>query len=481
MKFITVIIAGGSGMRLWPESRKSSPKQFIKIGSKTLLHQTIERAAILNSDEIVIATNQDYLFLTKDEIKKTKNIACTIIVEPEKKDTAPAIALSTQYVIEKYGEDCFLLVLPADHLITDNNHFLECINIAKDNSDMKNITTFGIRPLSPHTGYGYIEVEEDDLNINQVKSFHEKPDFDTAVKYIKTGLYFWNSGIFFFSIKFIKESYIKYAEDMWKKCELAFMSSEHKSDKNITFDKESFSEIPSGSFDKTIMENCLNINVVTSSFSWNDVGSWSSFADCHDSDENQNVAIGSNSENVLNFDTTNTLVKTFNTVEKLIVTNSIDNLVIIDTPDALLISDKNKSEYIKEIFLYLEGINRSMFFKEIIDLPFTVQRPWGTYATLKIEEGYQVKRITVKPGESLSLQYHHHRSEHWVVVKGEALVQIGEEELITHEKEYRYIPLGEKHRLTNTTKNQLVLIEVQVGDYLGEDDIVRLDDIYGRC
>lgn len=484
MKVIPVIIAGGSGSRLWPESRGSYPKQFLKIAEKTLLQTTIERASLINPDNILVVTNEDYLFLTMEEISKVNNINCQVLVEPQRKNTGPAITLAAQNIIENYGDDHFILVMPADHMITDNNHFLDSINNASKHADLKDIITFGIEPTGPYTGYGYIEVEDNSKILNSVKSFHEKPDLETAIKYVTSGKYLWNSGIFFFSGAAIRENLIKHANEVWSSCSLANKFSNLDGSNNIFYDKKYFSKIPSCSIDHAVMEKSNEIKVILSSFAWNDVGSWSSYADCHKTNEDGNVLTGPNRKNIFSFDTQNTLISSSSTIDKLIVTNSVSNLAVIDTPDALLISDKKKSENVKQIYSYLNDINhkdKSNFLNEITYLPSTVQRPWGTYATLKIEDGYQVKRITVKPNQSLSLQYHHHRAEHWIVVKGVALVQIGDEEIITNEKEYRYIPLGEKHRLSNIKDTELVLIEVQVGDYLGEDDIVRLDDIYGRC
>ena len=366
------------------------------------------------------------------------------------------------------------LVLAADHLISDDAPFERAVSHAQEQAQEGNLVVFGIRPTAPETGYGYLEVAAASDAPQALSSFVEKPDRKTAEQYLAEGRYYWNSGMFCFTAGVMAENMMAHADEVWTASEAAFAEAQENA--GVTrFEEDSFIAQPDISIDYAVMEKSDKIAMVPAGFGWSDVGSWNAVAGAHEADQNGNSAVGI--ENVHFVDTRNTHIESTSHTEKAIAAIGLENLVIIDTPDALLVADRAKSQDVK---LVVEALSASAD-AELMDLPATVHRPWGTYATLKQEDGYQVKRISVVPGQKLSLQYHHKRAEHWVVTQGRAMVQIGDEEFETGPGEYRYIPLGEKHRLTNIGDSELVLIEVQFGEYLGEDDIVRLDDVYGRA
>ncbi len=475
-KLIPIILSGGAGSRLWPVSRHMFPKPFMKVASKPLLQHALERAALV-SDEALIVTNQDHYFLTENILK---NIECapkiSYLLEPKGRNTAPAIALAVQAISKRHGEDTVCLALTADHLISDNAAFRKDVAQAAEQARAGNLIVFGIRPTAPKTGYGYIEVERtDEETPRPVKSFVEKPDRVTAEQYLATGRYYWNSGMFCFTARVMAENMKVHAADVWQASEVAFADSTVEA--SVTrFTQASFVAQPDISIDYAVIEKAEKVTMVMAGFGWSDIGSWDAVADVQESNEQGNSASGIAVEKLLQIETINTHIESTSHIEKVIATIGLDNLVIIDTPDALLVANRVQSQQVKQVVEELKtGTNI-----ELTELAATVHRPWGTYATLKHEDGYQVKRITVAPGQQLSLQYHHKRAEHWVVTQGKALVQIGDETFETGPDGYHYIPLGEKHRLTNISTDELVLIEVQCGGYLGEDDIVRLADDYGR-
>jgi mannose-1-phosphate guanylyltransferase/mannose-6-phosphate isomerase len=327
--------------------------------------------------------------------------------------------------------------------------------------------------FKPETGYGYLEVAAAGDGPQALESFVEKPDGEKAEQYLAEGRYYWNSGMFCFTAGVMAENMAAHAGDVWAASEAAFAKAQE--DAGVTqFEEDSFIAQPDISIDYAVMERAQKIAMVPAGFGWSDVGSWDAVSGAHEADENGNSVVGV--DKVQFIDARDTHIESTSHTEKAIAAIGVDNLVIIDTPDALLVADRTKSQEVK---LVVEALKASAD-AELTELPSTVHRPWGTYATLKQEDGYQVKRITVAPGQKISLQYHHKRAEHWVVTQGQAIVQVGDEEFETGPGEHRYIPLGEKHRLTNIGDDKLVLIEVQVGDYLGEDDIIRLDDTYGR-
>jgi mannose-1-phosphate guanylyltransferase / mannose-6-phosphate isomerase len=472
-KIIPVILSGGAGTRLWPISRRMHPKPFMEVAGKPLLAHALERAALI-ADEALIVTNQDHYFLTENLLKDTpKAPKVSYLLEPKGRNTAPAIALAVRHIQEAHGDDAVCLVLAADHLISDDAAFEKAVGQAAAQAQAGNLVVFGIRPTAPETGYGYLEVAEPGDGPQPLKSFVEKPNRATAEQYLAAGRYYWNSGMFCFAVGVMADNLAAHAGDVWAASEAAFAAAQEAA--GVTrFEEASFIAQPDISIDYAVMEKADKIAMVPAGFGWSDVGSWDAVAGAQDADTDGNHAAGVHMVHFV--DTHNTHIESTSHIRKVIAAIGVDNLVIIDTPDALLVADRAKSQDVK---LVVEALKASAD-AELTELPATVYRPWGTYATLKQEDGYQVKRIAVAPGQKLSLQYHHKRAEHWVVTQGKALVQVGDEEFKTGPGEYQYIPLGEKHRLSNVGNDELVLIEVQVGDYLEEDDIVRLEDVYGR-
>ena len=472
-KIIPIILSGGAGTRLWPISRRMHPKPFMEVAGKPLLAHALERAALI-ADEALIVTNQDHYYLTENLLKDTpKAPKVSYLLEPKGRNTAPAIALAVRQVQKTHSDDAVCLVLAADHLISDDVAFEKAVGQAAEQAQEGNLVVFGIRPTAPETGYGYLEVAAAGDDPQPLKSFVEKPDRATAEQYLAEGRYYWNSGMFCFTAGVMVENMAMHSNDVWAASEAAFAGANEKA--GVTrFEEDSFIAQPDISIDYAVMEKAEKIAMMPAGFGWSDVGSWDAVAGAHEADVDGNSAV---SADKLHFIASrNTHVESASHAEKAIAAIGVNNLVIIDTPDALLVADRTKSQEVK---LVIEALKASAD-AELAELPATVHRPWGTYATLKKEDGYQVKRITVAPGQKQSLQYHHKRAEHWVLTQGKAIVQVGDEEYEIGPGEYRYIPLGEKHRLTNIGDTELVLVEVQVGEYLGEDDIVRLDDVYGR-
>lgn len=490
MKLISVILSGGAGTRLWPASRQAFPKPFMTLGGSTLLEQAISRGQACGTDDLLVVTNQDHLFLTQGLMASMQDPPhAHYLLEPKGRNTAPAIALAALTCKEKHGEGAVMLVLPADHLIPDTESFVANALEAARLAMQQHLVVFGIHPTGPETGFGYVEVAKIGREPQPVLNFVEKPDVATAEEYLSTGRYFWNSGMFCFTAGAFLEALKEHAPDILEAAiqTLATGKTEHlPASGNATsaavtrFDAHTFGKQPDISIDYAVMERDKNVMLVPARFGWSDVGTWPSVAKAHTPDAAGNTMGTSEHTDWINVDTTNTHVHIDSHVHKIVATVGVKDLVIVDTPDALLITTKQKAQNVKEVVDLLKQRHISTPHHQTTQLPSAVQRPWGSYATLKEEKGYKVKRITVKPGQSLSLQYHHKRAEHWIVVRGEGLVQIGDAEYPTSPGEYRHIPLKERHRLTNTGTEELVMVEVQCGNYLGEDDIVRLADIYGR-
>jgi mannose-1-phosphate guanylyltransferase/mannose-6-phosphate isomerase len=472
-KIIPIILSGGSGTRLWPISRRLHPKPFIEVAGKPLLAHALERAGAI-ADEALIVTNQDHYFLTEKLLKESEKAPkVSYLLEPKGRNTAPAIALAVRHIQKAHGDDALCLVLAADHLISDDAAFQQAVEQASAQAQAGNLVVFGVRPTGPETGYGYLEVAEAGYGPQALKSFVEKPDRETAEQYLAEGRYYWNSGMFCFTAGVMAENMAALASDVWAASEAAFAAA--KKEAGVTrFEEANFIAQPDISIDYAVMEKAERIAMVPAGFGWSDVGSWDAVAGAHEADQDGNSAVGVEKMHFIG--AANTYIESISHTEKAIAAIGVENLVIIDTPDALLVADRAKAQDVKLVVEALKTGAES----EFTELPATVFKPWGTYTNLKSEAGYQVKRITVVPGQKLSLQYHHKRAEHWVVTQGNAKVQVGDEEFKIGPGEYRYIPLGEKHRLTNVGDCELVLIEVQVGNYLGEDDIVRLEDVYGR-
>ncbi|MDM0011094.1 mannose-1-phosphate guanylyltransferase/mannose-6-phosphate isomerase [Variovorax sp. J22P168] len=471
MRLLSVVLSGGAGSRLWPASRQAFPKPFMKVGESTLLQQAIERGQACGTGDLMIVTNKDHQFLTLDVLRQMVDPPdATLLLEPKGRNTAPAIALAALQCIRQFSGDTIMLVLSSDHLVPDVAAFVASASEAFRLAANGALVTFGISPTSPDTGFGYVEVEHVSRESQRAKRFVEKPDLQTAQEYLATGRYYWNSGMFCFTADAIVEAFEAHAPGLLRAARQAIDTSQ-TTNGAVQFDLHTFGLQPDISIDYAVMERADNVHVVPAKFGWSDVGSWPSVARAHNADASGNTMPAS----VVAFDTTGTHVQVESHGPKVVATLGVHDLVIVDTPDALLVAHKDNAQDVKRIVDSLRSRNH-----EAAHLPAVVHRPWGTYASLKEEEGYKVKRITVKPGQSLSLQYHHQRAEHWVVVRGTGLVQIGDTEHPTYPGQYRYIPLKEKHRLTNVGEDELVLVEVQCGSYLGEDDIVRLADTYGR-
>ncbi|WP_213952853.1 mannose-1-phosphate guanylyltransferase/mannose-6-phosphate isomerase [Variovorax sp. dw_954] len=471
MRLLSVVLSGGAGSRLWPLSRQAYPKPFMKLGGATLLQQAIERGQACGTGKLMIVTNKDHLFLTRDVLRQMSDPPeTTLLLEPKGRNTAPAIALAALQCTAQFGGDTVMLVLSADHLVPDVEAFVASASEAFRLAEAGNLVLFGISPTSPDTGFGYVEVENVSRQSQRVKRFVEKPDLETAQEYLATGRYYWNSGMFCFTADAIIGAFERHAPQVLNAARNALASAKTSEDV-MQFDMHTFGLQPDISIDYAVMERADNVHVVPAKFGWSDVGSWPSVAKAQTPDASGNTMPA----DVVAIDTTGTHVHVQSHGPKVVATVGVSDLVIVDTPDALLVAHKDSAQQVKKVVDTLKARHH-----ETVHLPAVVHRPWGTYASLKEEDGYKVKRITVRPGASLSLQYHHQRAEHWVVVKGTAIVQVGDVEHKTMPGEYRYIPLGETHRLTNVGDDELVLVEVQCGSYLGEDDIVRLADTYGR-
>ncbi len=467
-------MSGGSGSRLWPQSRSLYPKQFLPlVNEQTMLQNTLSRLDGLDSvsDPLVIA-NEEHRFLVAEQIRQMGRQTSAIILEPVGKNTAPAVALAAlkaQTLSEE--KDPLLLVLAADHVIQNVQAFHQAIEAALPAASDGKLVTFGIVPTHPETGYGYIKASKtltgNSEQVSPVDNFVEKPDLETAQDYLASGDYYWNSGMFLFKASRYLEELNKYRPDILQACEKA-MAAESADLDFVRLDEAAFHACPDESIDYAVMEKTTDSVVVPLDAGWSDVGSWSSLADICEKDESGNACQG----DVLLHDTRNTYVRS---EKKLIATVGVDDLVITESDDAILVAHKNRVQDVKKIVERLKAANRSE-----AKLHRKVYRPWGAYDSIDMGDRFQVKRITVKPGAQLSLQMHHHRAEHWIVVKGTALVTNGDQEILLTENQSTYIPIGVVHRLENPGKFDLELIEVQSGGYLGEDDIVRFEDTYGR-
>ncbi len=467
-KLITVVLSGGAGTRLWPVSREAHPKPFMKLSDgESLIEKTYARAKALDS-EVLTVTNRDYYFMSRNE-KERVGVAGSFLLEPFGRNTAPAIALAAKYVESTQGSDTVMLVLAADHLIANHAGFATAVAEATKLAGDGYLVTFGIAPTAPETGFGYIEQGESLGSGHKVARFVEKPDLDSAKGYVASGKYLWNSGMFCFKASVFLEESNKTAPEVVKAVDTCWQAMQLLNNPQIVeIPAELFKTAPDISIDYAVMEKSDKVAVVTGNFGWNDIGSWNAIRDLVQPDAAGNRAQGE----AIFVDTQNTFVQS---EDRLIATVGISDLMIIDTPDALLVAHPDKAQDVKKVVAQLKANNHEAF-----NLHRMVARPWGTYTVLEEGNGFKIKRIEVKPGASLSLQMHRHRSEHWVVVNGTAKITNGDSENLIQENESTYIPAGQKHRLENPGIIPCVMIEVQCGSCLGEDDIVRLEDTYGR-
>ncbi len=471
LNVVPVILSGGAGTRLWPVSREAFPKPFMKLpDGQSLLGKTLKRAAALPGvTEVVTVTNREYFFHTRDEYSAAKkNLGFAYVLEPCGRNTAPAIAMAAFSLVETRGEDALMLVLPADHLIENQDAFSEAVLLAAEYAARGYLVTFGIPPTYPETGYGYIEIGDAfGERVGAVSRFVEKPSLEVAEEYLEKGNFLWNSGMFCFRAGSLLEAMREHAPQVYD-ASLACWEKTRTEDMPVTLDEASFSQIPDISIDYAVMEKAEKVAVVAGSFDWNDIGSWSAVSDLVPGDESGNRIVGA----AVMVDSGNCYIQA---ESRLVAAVGVENLLVIDTPDALLVADKSRAQDVKRVVQHLKLAEH-----EAYRLHRTVHRPWGTYTVLEEGDRFKIKRIVVKAGAALSLQMHHHRSEHWVVVSGTAKIVNGDEERLVRTNESTFIPAGTPHRLVNPGVIDLVMIEVQSGEYLGEDDIVRFEDRYGR-
>jgi len=469
MKIVPVILSGGSGTRLWPLSRKQYPKQYLPLaGDNTMLQETILRLKGLdNLADPIIVCNADHRFLVAEQCQQIDIQNPTILLEPVGRNTAPAIAAAALQSLRD-PEDSTLLVLSADHVIQDVDAFHKAIDIAGQQAQSGKLTTFGIVPTDANTGYGYIKLSEENNNgAYKVGEFVEKPDLKTAQTYLEQGNYLWNSGMFMFKADVLINELTTHSSDIVNSVNNAINNATQDLD-FIRLDKQAFESSPSDSIDYALMEKSDNVVVVPLNAQWNDIGTWSALYDIGNKDANGNVTKG----DVIIQDTTNTYI---NADQHMVVAIGVDNLIMIDTPDATFIATQDKAQEVKSIVESLQASGRCEG-----NAHRKVYRPWGWYDSIESGEYFQVKRLHVKPSAKLSLQMHHKRAEHWVVVSGTATVTNGEQTFSLNKGESTHIPLGVIHALENQTNKPLEIIEVQSGTYLGEDDIIRFEDMYGR-
>lgn len=470
MSLYPVILSGGSGSRLWPLSREHYPKPLLPLVSgQTLLQDTACRLDEINDlADAVYVCNEEHRFLLAEQVAQLGKQPATIILEPEGRNTAPALTLAALFLLQK-DPHAMMIVMPADHVIKETASFVAAVQQGRASAESGKLVTFGIVPDSAETGYGYIQRGSGDAvnGVYPVGQFVEKPDIETAEQYLAAGDYFWNSGIFLMRAdKWLQEMTDK-RPDIVASCQAAMEAGKQDSD-FFRIEQDSFRACPSDSIDYAVMEKTSDAVVIPVSAGWSDVGAWPALWNVCPRDESGNVIQG----DVIAHDTNNAFLLA---QHRCLATVGLDNIIVIETADAVLVASKDKAQDVKEIVSHLKKEQR-----DECKVHREVFRPWGSYQGIDAGQRFQVKRLSVKPGAQLSLQMHHHRAEHWVVVKGTARVTCGDQVFNLHENESTYIPIGEKHRLENPGEIPLEIIEIQSGSYLGEDDIVRFEDIYDR-
>ena len=469
---LPVIMAGGTGSRLWPMSRELYPKQFLRLyGQRSMLQETVLRLDDVDAREPVVICNQEHRFLVAEQLRQINKLSHNIILEPVGRNTAPAIALAALSAIEN-GDDPILLVLAADHIINNKSAFHQAVKSAFKFAMQGRLVTFGIVPTGAESGYGYIHRGQEEVlgeNIAyQVSRFVEKPNKETAESYLASGEYYWNSGMFMFRAKKYLEELEKFRPDILESCKAAIRGCKD-SDEFIKIDRDLFIACPDESVDYAVMEKTTDAVVVGLDADWSDVGSWSALWEVSPKDKKGNVLTGDTFMHNAN----NCYI---NTDEKLVAAIGVDNLVIINTKDAVLVVDKDQVQDVKKVVEYLKANHRSEYKRHR-----EIYRPWGRCDVVVQTERFNVNRITVKPGAAFSMQMHHHRTEHWVVLSGTGEVTIKDQKFLLTENQSTFIPIGAQHRLENPGKIPLELLEIQSGSYLGDDDIIRIKDQYGRC
>ncbi len=467
---IPVILCGGAGSRLWPVSREAHPKPFMRLadGQSLLQKAFLRGAALPGVQEILTVSNRDLFFKTDDELRQVnrQGLRTSFVLEPFGRNTAAAVAAAALQVQHAHGDAALLLVLAADHLIHDQAAFASAVARAQELAEQGRLVTFGIRANAPETGYGYIEAEGE-----QVLRFIEKPTLELARIYQASGRHSWNSGMFCFSAGSIVQAMQTHCPAILqavKDCRAASVFAIGKNMVQVQLDPASFAQVPQDSIDYAVMEKSQNLAVVCCDIGWSDIGSWAAVGDLTPPDAHGNRTQG----DVQLFDADNCYIQSDT---RLVAAVGVQDLVIIDTPDALLVASRDRSQDVKQIYSRLQSTGHDAY-----KIHRTAHRPWGTYTVLEEGSGFKIKRIVVKPGAALSLQMHHHRSEHWIVVSGTALVVNDGQEMLLQTNQSTYIAAGYQHRLSNPGVIELVMIEVQSGQYLGEDDIVRFEDQYGR-
>ncbi|WP_244807541.1 mannose-1-phosphate guanylyltransferase/mannose-6-phosphate isomerase [Caballeronia zhejiangensis] len=469
-QLVPTILCGGAGSRLWPVSRESHPKPFIRLeDGESLLQKAFKRGAHLpDVAQILTVTNRELFFKTSDEYRDVnkEGLPASFILEPFGRNTAVAVAAAALHVSATLGDDAVLLVLPADHLVSNQPAFAEAVKSAVALAQAGALVTFGITPTFPETAYGYIEADG-----TKVRRFVEKPNAETAQAYLDSGNFLWNAGMFCFSAGTVIAEMSKHCPDVLdatRKCLDAAHRASGASGAQIELDGGTLGLAPDISIDYALMERSSNVVVVQCDIGWSDIGSWNAMGELAHPDERGNRVEGE----ALLHDVSNCYVRSDS---RLVGAVGVEDLLIVDTADALLVANRHRAQDVRHVYAALKASGH-----EAYKVHRSVHRPWGIYTVLEEGSRFKIKRIEVKPGASLSLQLHHHRSEHWIVVSGMALVVNGENEFYVRTNESTYIPAGHKHRLTNPGVTDLVMIEVQSGEYLGEDDIVRFDDNYGR-
>ena len=466
---INVILCGGAGARLWPVSRELYPKPFIRFSDgQSLLRKSFLRGAHLPQAEgFIVVTNQEFYFKTAEEFATSRlKQKAAFILEPFARNTAPAIAAAALKACREHGGETLLMVLPSDHLIADQDAFSRLAARAMQLADAGHLVTFGMTPTAPKTGFGYIEADGE-----RVVRFVEKPSFDKATEYVESGRFLWNAGIFCFQAGVLLAELRSHAPELFQKIELALDASPENATDKFILNEHEFSEVPAISIDYAVFEKSDKVAVVRcDDIGWSDVGSWVDYCDFA-----ENVGGGNRvtrPEHALLHDAANCDINNYN---RLVAALGVENLLIVDTEDALLVADKSRAQDVRIVYEKLKQANHETYRSHP-----TVHRPWGYYTVLEEGDRFKTKRLGIRPGEKISLQMHHHRSEHWIVVSGMAEVTCGGKTFLVDTNESTYIKAGQPHRVANPGKMDLILIEVQSGDYLGEDDVVRFDDIYGR-